>query len=69
MTNINRMDAKCMNVWIVSYYEDGDKEATVTAFSNEEAAKLCYETFTNDAEYKEAFEEEAKESRPSLFRI
>ena len=40
------MDVKCMNVWIVSYYEDGDKEATVTAFSNEEAAKLCYETFT-----------------------
>ena len=25
--------------------------------------------FASDAEYKEAFEEEAKESRPSLFRI
>lgn len=35
-----------MEIWIVAYYDDNDKEATVTAFSNEEAANLCYETFT-----------------------
>lgn len=32
-------------VWIVSYFEYDDKEATVTAFTNEEAAKKCYESF------------------------
>jgi len=32
-------------VWIVSYCDDGDKEATVTAFDNEDAAKACYEDF------------------------
>lgn len=35
-------------VWIVSYFECEDREATVTAFSNEEAARSCYETFAKE---------------------
>lgn len=34
-----------MKVWIVTYFDEGDIEATVTAFSNKEAAQLCLETF------------------------
>lgn len=32
-------------IWIVSICDDGDKEATVTAFDDEDAAKACYECF------------------------
>ena len=29
-------------IWIVSYFNNGDKESTVVAFSNEKAAQLYY---------------------------
>ena len=32
-------------VWVVSYFEFDDREATITVFSNEEAAKKCFESF------------------------
>lgn len=32
-------------VWVVSYFENTDREATVTVFSDEEAAKNCYRIF------------------------
>lgn len=38
-------------VWIVSYFASIDGEATVTAFSNEEAAQRCYEAFRKDKSY------------------
>lgn len=34
-----------MKVWIVTYFDEGDIEATVTAFSNKEAAQSCLEAF------------------------
>lgn len=34
-----------MKVWIVTYFDEGDIEATVAAFSNKEAAQLYVETF------------------------
>ena len=34
-----------MKIWIVTYFDEGDIEATVTAFSNKEAAQSCLEAF------------------------
>ena len=35
-----------MDIWVVAYYDNEDTEPTVTAFSNEDAATKCFETFT-----------------------
>lgn len=32
-----------MKIWIVTYFDEGDIEATVSVFSNKEAAQSCVE--------------------------
>ena len=34
-----------MSIWVVSYLDDGDSEATVTAFDNQGAAEKCFTHF------------------------
>lgn len=45
-TNITPVSA-----WIVSYWDEGDTEATLTAFSNEEAGYACYNDFLGDHDH------------------
>ena len=40
-----------VTAWIVSYWDEGDTEATVTAFSNKEAGYACYNVFLGDHDH------------------
>lgn len=33
------------SAWVVSYWDEGDKEATVTAFNSKEAGEACFKAF------------------------
>lgn len=40
-----------MTVWIVSYFDHDDNEATVSCFEEEEAARQCFEYFKTTHEH------------------
>lgn len=33
------------SAWVVSYWDEGDNEATVTVFMNKEAGEACFKAF------------------------